>query len=327
MPNNLYVARGSTLRALGSWPDLAAGVAPPASTEVMLLGASGPWASGVNPALSVAGKKYAVRRGYDQTALPASYAGTASAGDFAAGRSSVWSCAPDMAAFTAGTLDVAFTSLLLSVPQGTLPNGRQYRFYCCLWHEPDVKIKAGLYTAAQFKAASQRMCDLIVATGRTNIVPTLITTQQPFFPAQPFAPADFYDASRHKMWMVDGYNQWGYSKTATTSNHYNGKKWTEMTERFSSAVAYFLANNVPWGIGETNATEDYNTSAADPGGLHSKSSWLTAGLRYCYDSGARVFCFWDNDFSSDFNPVARRLDSSAAFMATWDAALATYGSA
>jgi len=334
MPVRQYVARGAILRSLGFWPDLTPGAAPPPPTTVMLLGSSGPGGgSGVNASLTTAGKLYAVRRAYDTGGIPTSYSASSASGDFTAGRSSVWSAKPDIVAFGAGTLDSAFTAFLATVPGGTMPNGRQYLFYCNLWHEADGKVKQGLYTAAQFRTASSRMADLIAASGKTNIIPTVNTTGMPFSgnyndTAHGFSsPEDFWVPGKHKVYLLDAYNLWGYSTDATTTNKYNGNPWSQMVARFAPAVTWFKANGVRWGIGEWNATECVNTSASDPGGLHSKASTLTAGLQSCYDNSCEVFAYWDQAFGSDHDLLLRRLHSSSAFQAAWDAALTQYGSA
>lgn len=315
-----YVLRaGGVLRALGNYPDITGSPPPPPPTSVLWFGSSQ-----TNTNLSTAGQKYAIHRTYD-SGLPATWATSASAGDFAKGRASVWSFHPDVVAFAAGNLDAQFKTVLAGIPSGIMPNGRAYRCYICGWHEGDVKVNQNVYTVPQWQAAAVRATNMILATGRADLIPGVITTMQPFYGNQPYGPSDFYLPGM-KFFGLDSYNKWGYSTGAVTSNHYNGDPWTEMSERFQQGIAWMVANGVRWGLTETNATEDVNTLQSDPGGLHDKSAWLVAGAQHMYDNGGEVFTYWDNNFGDDFNLTLRRLHSSNAFQTTWEGQLAKWGS-
>ncbi len=320
MPAKTYVLRaGGIWRALGNYPDITGGPPPPPPTRVFWFGSSQ-----TNTNLTAAWQKYAIHRTYD-SGLPTTWANSVAAGDFAKGQASVWSFSPPIDAFAAGTYDAQFQTVLGGIPSGVMPNGRAYRVYVCGWHEGDAKVSQSIYTVAQWQAASVRAMNMVLATGRTDLITTTITTMQPFYTGQGFTMDDFYLPGVHQFYGLDAYNRWGYDTTAG-GNHYNGNPWTEMSERFSQGIAWMVANGVRWGLTETNATEDINTSGGDAGGLHDKSAWLSAGAQHVYDNGAEVFTYWDNNFGSDFDPVLRRLHSSAAFKTQWIAELAKWGS-
>lgn len=328
MPVRTYVLRNSTWKARGSWADLTGGAGAGGAANRMLLGSS------------IGGASYDVHRVYDQGSIPSSYASSGASGDFSSNASTVWSCPPDMASFTSGAQDQAFKSFLASIPSGALANGRPYMFYCNMWHEPDVKVNLGRYTAAQFYAASSHMADLIMTyratSGRTDIIPTVNTTLMPFSGGHGYAPLDFYNPNKHQMFLLDSYNKaaierqvdaYGNPVSPPVNIGYDGNSFSTMASRFAAATNWFAANNVTgWGIGETNAYEFPPGLAANqyPAGGYDKIVWLNTGLQHLYDLGCKVFCYWNQNFQSDWDYNARTIQSSAAFTSAWNSAITKY---
>lgn len=314
MPAKDYIAATDAsgvdyLRALGPWADLTQFAPPPPPPPPpageMYVGSS---QTGYNYAPAL--KSFAIHRTYDNGPVPASYSTCAAQNDFVKSQHSSWSCYCNVANLRDGVFDSQILSLGKSIPSGNMPNGKPYRFYFTLDHEPDVKINQKTLDKTIFLPAQRHAFQVLATLGRTDIIPTLITTQQPFYTGSPYGPADFWDPAIHKVWGVDGYNKW----TPTSGN-----QWTTMPDRFSAAIAYFKANKIAWGITETNAYEDDT-------GAHSKAKWLTDGVDYIAANGGVLFCYWDQKFQSE--PAGdrhRMLDSSTATSNAFIALLNKYG--
>lgn len=103
-----------------------------------------------------------VRRTFDG-ALPASWAASKAGPDVGTGRVSMWSWKPNMTTFaTDTTAQNNFRNFL-----GTIPAG--HKVVLTAYHEPEDNINAGSFTLAQFKAVTNKVCEIVKAFGNTNI--------------------------------------------------------------------------------------------------------------------------------------------------------------
>lgn len=327
----------------GTWTPLDGGVAapppppppPPPPTSSMIVGSSG-YSTSLSPSVRAFGSN----RVYDTNSFPASIANTGCANDKAGNRWSCYSAKPDVPTLATqiangntASFDSSFDAFMDTIPQGNMPNGKPYNFYMNLCHEADVKINQNTYTLAQAKAALNHIHTRVRAyqtrTGKTNIIATVTTTEQPFGNGNyGYVPTDFFTQGVTQVFLVDTYNRWGMNTAATNGGTagYNGNPWSEMSSKFAPFVAYVNNKNWRWGIGETSAYEDPNTSANQPGGLYSKNDWLVNGLQWCSDNGCEVFHWWNQNFSSDLDQNARLLVSSSSFENVWSGQLTQWNS-
>lgn len=304
-----YLADNGIWRALGPWSDLVDAPPPPAPPPTV--GKMHVGASQNHTEYPPAVKSYNIHRTYDNGPVPASYGACAAKNDFGLSRHSSWSCYCNVANLRDGVFDNAIRSMANDIPSGNMPNGEPYVFYWTLDHEPDVKINSGTLDKTIFLPAQRHAISVLNSVGRNDIIPTLITTQQPFYSGTSYGPSDFWDPAYHKVWGVDGYNKWTPG---------SGNAWTTIQDRFSSAIAYFKAHNIRWGITETNAYEDDT-------GAHNKAKWLTDGVNYIADNGGELFCYWDSRFvkSEATDDYHRLLKSSTAVENAFAALLVKYG--
>lgn len=128
------------------------------------------------------------RRSYSGTgSFPATFADSNAAIDVGV-RESVWSFKPTPATFAAGGNDTWFNGFLSSIP-----NGQKVIFI--MWHEPEDNIKNGEFTLADWKAANNRMGQLIHATGRPDLRAAIcLLGAWTFDPSSPYHTNEYWDS-------------------------------------------------------------------------------------------------------------------------------------
>jgi hypothetical protein len=218
----------------------------------------------------------AVRRSYD-TELPADFNSSAAAWDYGH-RTSVYSAHPaDMAGLAAGSMDTAILSFVYSVPL-------DHTMYITLYHEPDSKIRQGLYTLSDWKAAFTRFCQVVKSAKRPNVRTYLCLVDYIFNP-QAIAT---YGFTANDMWPVgnvvdvfapDTYNFWSPT---------NGKPWTEFPVLAAPLLAFAQAKNVQWAIAEYGCHED-------PTQPLRRANWLQAAADYGNTNHAVFQAYFDSD--------------------------------
>ncbi|HEU4544427.1 MAG TPA: N-acetylmuramoyl-L-alanine amidase [Jiangellaceae bacterium] len=239
-----------------------------------------------------------IRRSYNQPAadLPATWAGTAAAMDVGI-RASVWSFKPNVASFATGAYDTRARAFLDSIPVDG------YRKIPILHHEPEDQIKKGLFTPAQFKAASARWDALVKATGRLDLLAMVCFAGTQCFDGQTLRSHgwDANDLTPEDMAVCfDAYNAWPEA----------GRQWREASERLGLQAAWASASGRRWGISETGCYEH-------PDGPAIKVQWTRDMVSWADSEGAEFVTYWDNHFESDPDPNKRRLHSSPEHIEAW----------
>lgn len=128
-----------------------------------------------------------IRRSYAGSgSFPATFADS-NAGIDAGVRESMWSFKPTPATFAAGGNDTWFNGFLNSIP-----NGQKVIFI--MWHEPEDNIKNGDFTLADWKAANNRMGQLVHATGRPDLRTAIcMLGAWTFDPSSPYHSIEYWD--------------------------------------------------------------------------------------------------------------------------------------
>jgi hypothetical protein len=189
-----------------------------------------------------------VRRSYD-TDIPVNWTSSQAAPDMAV-RASVWSCHPDMTAWLSGSLDTAWTAFVSSIPDDGFPK------FIIGWHEPDSKVRNGLYTAGQWRTAMAHMSELTRASAPANVYVAGCVTDELWTPlgAQfDQEPDDYWIDDCFDVYSIDGYN------TAA------GTMWSE-------AMDWFRDHEIPWAVSETGYPDH------DP---NAKALWLAETAAWC----------------------------------------------
>jgi len=239
-----------------------------------------------------------IRRSYNQPPddLPASWSACA-AGIDAGKRASVWSFKPNVVSFAAGTYDTKARNFLTSIPRDGFVK------WLLLHHEPEGEVKAGTFTAAQYKAAQARWDGLVKQTGRPELVAAVCFAGTQCFDGQTLQSHGFAADDLCPPGMAatfDAYNKWPQS----------GFQWRELSDRAGLQATWADASGRRWGISETGCYED-------TAGPAKKVAWTRAAVDWVRQSGGEFLAYWDNAFSSDPNQTYRRLHSSAQHIAAW----------
>lgn len=105
------------------------------------------------------------RRTFDGSSVPASFAASKMGPEATSGRTQVWSWKPNVPAFPTDTA----THSALTAFWNTFPWSTLTEVYITLYHEPEDNIAAGTFTVAQFKAAINKLADLVSAYGQPKL--------------------------------------------------------------------------------------------------------------------------------------------------------------
>lgn len=105
------------------------------------------------------------RRTFDGSTVPASFAASKMAPEATSGRAQLWSWKPNVPGFpTATTVHNQLTTFWNTFPWSTLTE-----VIITIYHEPEDNIAAGTFTAAQWKAAINKLGQLVKAYGQPKL--------------------------------------------------------------------------------------------------------------------------------------------------------------
>jgi hypothetical protein len=218
-----------------------------------------------------------MRRSYTGTGIfPATYAAS-TAGIDAGIRESMWSFKPTPSTFAAGGNDTWFNSFLSSIP-----NGQKVIFI--MWHEPEDNIRDGEFTLADWKAANNRMGQLVHATGRPELR-TAICLLGPwtFDPSSPYHTIDYWDTGFDDNIDYIGYDPYNqtsaFTPLANDTNFITAMNWATVTHQKPVILPEFGCIDDPGG----DATK--------------KATWITEAYEYCLDVGMYSICYFNIDGS------------------------------
>lgn len=220
---------------------------PVASTKKIWVGANANGTVNFDPLNTAAGPMME-RRSFQQPSqgTPSNISATTMPPDVTAGRMSLWSFKESPAVFKTGSKDSAFRSLLASINHPT---------YIALYHEPGSEFRDGVFTVADWKAANNRMGDLIHQAGKSFIKSCIIPEGRwAFSTAGGFGSYDYWDAGFAETIDVIGFDQYSRSTNPnfTVEGFLSIKPATGQTW---APMAWARAKNKPviipeWGISD-----------------------------------------------------------------------------
>lgn len=107
----------------------------------------------------------ACRRTFDGAAVPSSFGVSKMGPESTSGRAQIWSWKPSLANFATNTaLHNQLIAFWNTFPWSTLPE-----VIITLWHEPEDNIAAGTFTVAEYKAAINKLAQLVKAYGQPKL--------------------------------------------------------------------------------------------------------------------------------------------------------------
>jgi hypothetical protein len=258
-------------RTSTGWRDLAA--PPPPLTSNMLIGATSShpplspqqsWTQILQPQVG----PLVARRSFHTEAqgIPSSWAASQAAMDIGL-RTPILSIRPPIADFIAGTYDTAWRTFLRSIPDDGFPK------FLVAWHEPDAKVRQGIYTRSQFMTAFQRFADLLHEEAIPNTYATMNMSNYLWIdPAQGAGhPEEWWQDGVYDIWSINAYD-------------------ASPSAMFNAGSQFARDHDVPWAVGETGFVDDFNNTAI-------KATWISDVAAYCANRSAggwpsAVFCCW-----------------------------------
>ena len=173
-----------------------------------------------------------IRRSYQPAAagMPGSWA-ACNAGVDVGVRASCWSGKPTMSSVASGALDGQILAFLRSIP-------KTHVAFVSIWHEPDGKIKDGVFSLATYKTGFARFCSLVQqvkAEGWPHLYSfQCVTTWAGTNPSPGTTYADMWPGDG----LVDCYGLDGYSHVGSQAS------------LWGPGVAFATSKNIPWCIPE-----------------------------------------------------------------------------
>lgn len=154
------------------------------------------------------------------------------------------------------------------------------------FHEPEDEIKAGQFTASQYRSAFRRIVDIGAGYCKSNLYPTLVLMNWTVNPASKLNWADYYPGSSYISVLAwDPYN--GANGDATT--------YRTAEDIFGTVVSVSRAAGKPFGIAETGSIR----IPGDSSGL-GRAQWLTKIGTYLKDNRAVFVTYFQSTRKGDF---------------------------
>lgn len=193
-----------------------------------------------------------------------------------------------------GAYDAVLTSWFATAPRGRA-------IWWAYFHEPEDQIAGGAFTAAQYRAAWQRIADLARSVGNSDLHATLILMCYTLDPASGRSFADYYPGSA----FIDTLGFDCYNSAASSG------AYLDPAAEFGAAVSVSLSLGKPYGIAEFGSV----LAAGDSGA--GRAAWLMAAGGYLDAHHAR----WAAYFDSPVNGEYQLLDAGS--VAAWRSVVTT----
>lgn len=270
MSKTTWHAKGNVWERVGKDP-----IVPPAPTsEKPIIGA----ATQSDTQLSFSNLESQVgsllmRRSYTGPDIfPATYAAS-TAGIDAGVRESMWSFKPVPSEFAAGDHDAWFDSFLDSVP-----NGQKVIFM--MWHEPEDQIRDGDFSLADWKAANNRMGQLVHAKGRPELRTAIcLLGAWTFDPTSPYHTTEYWDTGFNMNIDYVGFDPYvsngNFTLLENDPNFMTAMAWANVTHGKQVILPEFGASDDPGG---------------DP---TKKADWITGTYQSAISMGMYSICYFN----------------------------------
>lgn len=166
-------------------------------TRQGMMGASSGAVSDFNALQSAVGKPIKCRRVFSSAQLPSSFNGSPIAVDYTAKRRVIYSSKNPMATFS----EANFRNFWATVPTDMFIDYTE-------WHEPEAKIKQGLFNLTQWKNHIARVGVIIQDLGNPRWRMAIILLGEWTFTPAGFAGLDFWDPRFDEVVDVIGFDQY-----------------------------------------------------------------------------------------------------------------------
>lgn len=190
----------------------------------------------------------------------------------------------------AGTHDAALRTFFRTAPEDS-------PVYWSYWHEPEVEVQRGVFTAPAYRQAFTRIAGLAAEAANPMLRATLVLQCFTVNPTSGRNWQNYYAAGSVQVIGWDCYNhKWRSGGYGTPEN---------LMDR---AVATSKSTGLEWGIAELGSL----VGSSDPTGT-GRAAWLRACSSYLIDEGASFVSYFDtNGRGTDY----RLLDEPSR--AAWD---------
>ncbi|MFN8193728.1 MAG: hypothetical protein U0R80_05510 [Nocardioidaceae bacterium] len=196
-----------------------------------------------------------------------------------AGMTVATSFRPPVADVLAGKYDAALTQFFSTTPSNI-------QVYWTYYHEPEPAIAAGTFTAAQYRAAWQRIAKLAAATCKPNLYPTMILTSWTANPSSKRNWRDYYAGDAYVSVVAwDPYNQ----AVGTPTSYKTPDKV------YDNVINASIASGKPWAVAETGTAR----TLADTSGT-GRAAWLTSAGNYLASHHASWVSYFQSTVNGDF---------------------------
>ena len=179
----------------------------------------------------------------------------------------------------AGKYDAQLRQFFSTVPANV-------QLYWNYYHEPEPLIANGTFTAAQYRAAWQRIAGIAGSLCRPNLYPTLILTGWTADPASHRNWRDYYPGDAFVSVLAwDPYNQ-----AVGVPTSYRAPQVV-----FDDVIAISQQTSKPWALAETG-TARMSSDAAGTG----RAAWITAAGSYLKSHHALWVSWFQSTVKGDF---------------------------
>lgn len=154
--------------------------------------------------------------------------------------------------------------------------------YWVYYHEPEDNIEAGVFTAADYRAAWRRIAGLADAAGNPKLHATLVLMDWSVFPQSGRKWKDYYAGSD----VIDvlGWDVYNFNFT--------DPKYPDAATMVNRVATVSKAEGKPWGIAELGTAKlPGDTSGSG------RAAWLTAAGNASIKGGALWVTYFDVDFT------------------------------
>ena len=200
---------------------------------------------------------------------------------------------PGTAGYSNGPVVVSFKASPQSVLAGaydttlrdwfaTAPRGRP--IWWSYYHEPEDQIAAGAFTAADYRAAWQRIASLADAAGNPDLHATLILMCYTLEASSGRSFADYYPGGT----VIDTIAFDCYNQLASKGSY------VSPTAQFAGVLAEAAATGKPWGIAEFGS----QLVAGDNGS--GRAAWLQASGAWLAAHNAAFVTYFDSPVAGEY---------------------------
>ncbi|WP_020579996.1 hypothetical protein [Actinopolymorpha alba] len=220
-------------------------------------------------------------------------------------RASWHSMKPDAEDMAAGALDAWATAYLNSIPITGVPR------FLTIWHEPESKVRDGVFTASTWKNACYRFGQIVRSVGHPDVTYGPIFASKFTLTNATYHVPAIMASNSTPLFSVSDFVGWNPYHEASSFGTYNPALYTP-EYYFDDINAWMNSNapDIPMAFGETGFVPN-------PSDVNARADWLNAVATWVETHQLLACCYFDASVSTPW--WLRRTAASTAL----DAASAT----